>query len=86
LLKKLMDLDDNQFRQYAKTKPDNHQVFLQKSTESVVLDMQFPTVSGITEIMSGSPAQVTRMENVIAKAGMKPEQWLPEFYKQVYNT
>lgn len=82
-LKKLLGLDDEQFKQYAGIAVESDEVFLQKGTESVVLNMQLPQVSGIMQIMSGSPVHVTRMENTIAKAGTLPEQWLPEFYKQL---
>ena len=59
------------------------QVFVQQGAESVVVNMQLPEMHGITEVLNGLPMQVTRMENIIAKVGAEPEQWLPEFYKQV---
>jgi type IV secretory pathway VirB4 component len=82
-LKKLLNLDEEQFKQYAGISLESDEIFLQKGAESVVLDMQLPQISGMTEIMSGSPVHVTRMENTIAKSGILPEQWLPEFYKQL---
>ena len=62
---------------------ENRHVFIQQGAEAVVVDMQLPEMHGIIDVLNGLPMQVTRMENIIAKVGAEPEQWLPDFYKQV---
>ena len=81
--RELMQLTVEQYKQFMAMERDQQQVFIQQGAESVVVDMQLPKMHGIVEVLNGLPMQTTRMENVIAKTGGEPEQWLPEFYKQV---
>lgn len=81
-LQGLMAMSGKQYQQFLGMERDQKQVFIQQGVESVVVDMQLAEMHGIIEVLNGLPMQVTRMENVIAKVGAEPEQWLPEFLKQ----
>ncbi len=79
----LMAMSAAQYHQFLSMSRDQRQIYIQQGAESVVVDMQLPEMRGIIEVLNGLPMQVTRMENIIAKVGAEPEQWLPEFFKQV---
>ena len=82
-LQNLMTLSAKQYYQFLSMEKENRHVFIQQGAEAVVVDMQLPEMHGIIDVLNGLPMQVTRMENIIAKVGAEPEQWLPDFYKQV---
>jgi type IV secretion system protein VirB4 len=75
-------LSQDEFKMLVSMNKDRRQFMLRQDDTSIVASLD---LSGMKEldILSGSDKTVKIMDEVVAKVGDKPEDWIPAFYEKV---
>jgi type IV secretion system protein VirB4 len=62
--------------------PGSRMFLVKQAHHSVVCQLDLKGFEGELSVISGRSTQISRMQNIIAKAGADPKVWLPEFLNQ----